>query len=239
MNLRQDMHVHSTFSDGRDAIEDNVAQAERLELTELGCVDHVRADTAWVPEYAAAVRRVRASTGVRLTCSIEAKLLDTTGALDLPADLDGVEAIFAADHQVPLDDGPTHPREVRERLQRGDLGAEDVLEAIVTATARSLDRALPVVIAHLFSVLPKIGLDEADVSDELLRHLASETKRTGQTVEISERWRCPSARTLRPFAEHGVPIVVSTDSHAADTIGRYEYCTAVAAELGLTGRAAP
>ena len=28
MNLRQDMHVHSTFSDGRDAIEDNVARAE-------------------------------------------------------------------------------------------------------------------------------------------------------------------------------------------------------------------
>jgi putative hydrolase len=233
MNLRQDMHVHSTFSDGRDAIEDNVAQAERLGLTALGCVDHVRADTAWVPEYAAAVRRVRVTTGVRLVCSIEAKLLDTTGALDLPAALDGVEAIFAADHQVPLEDGPAHPRDVRERLQRGELRAEDVLEAIVTATARSLDRAHPVVIAHLFSVLPKIGLDEAAVPDDLLRHLASECKRTGQSVEISERWRCPSARTLRPFAEYGVPIVLSTDSHSSETIGRYAYCAGVVSELGV------
>jgi putative hydrolase len=103
----------------------------------------------------------------------------------------------------------------------------------VIATARSLDRAHPVVIAHLFSVLPKIGLDEADVPAELLRHLASECKRTGQTVEISERWRCPSARTLQPFAELGVAIGVSTDSHTAATIGRDEYCTGVAAELGL------
>jgi putative hydrolase len=233
MNLRQDMHVHSTFSDGRDAIEDNVAQAERLGLTALGCVDHVRADTAWVPEYAAAVRRVRVTTGVRLVCSIEAKLLDTTGALDLPAALDGVEAIFAADHQVPLEDGPAHPREVRERLQRGDLRTEAVLEAIVTATARSLDRAHPVVIAHLFSVLPKIGLEEAAVPEDLLRHLASECKRTGQSVEISERWRCPSARTLRPFAEYGVPIVLSTDSHSSETIGRYAYCAGVVSELGV------
>jgi putative hydrolase len=233
MNLRQDMHVHSTFSDGRDAIEDNVAQAERLGLTAFGCVDHVRADTAWVPEYAAAVRRVRVTTGVRLVCSIEAKLLDTTGALDLPAALDGVEAIFAADHQVPLEDGPAHPREVRERLQRGDLRTEAVLEAIVTATARSLDRAHPVVIAHLFSVLPKIGLDEAAVPEDLLRHLASECKRTGQSVEISERWRCPSARTLRPFAEYGVPIVLSTDSHSSETIGRYAYCAGVVSELGV------
>jgi putative hydrolase len=233
MNLRQDMHVHSTFSDGRDAIEDNVAQAERLGLTALGYVDHFRADTAWVPEYAAAVRRVRVTTGVRLVCSIEAKLLDTTGALDLPAALDGVEAIFAADHQVPLEDGPAHPREVRERLQRGDLRTEAVLEAIVTATARSLDRAHPVVIAHLFSVLPKIGLEEAAVPEDLLRHLASECKRTGQSVEISERWRCPSARTLRPFAEYGVPIVLSTDSHSSETIGRYAYCAGVVSELGV------
>jgi putative hydrolase len=233
MNLRQDMHVHSTFSDGRDAIEDNVAQAERIGLTALGCVDHVRADTRWVPEYAAAVRRVRVTTGVRLVCSIEAKLLDTTGALDLPAALDGVEAIFAADHQVPLEDGPAHPREVRERLQRGDLRTEAVLEAIVTATARSLDRAHPVVIAHLFSVLPKIGLEEAAVPEDLLRHLASECKRTGQSVEISERWRCPSARTLRPFAEYGVPIVLSTDSHSSETIGRYAYCAGVVSELGV------
>ncbi|MEA2179890.1 MAG: hypothetical protein QOG77_3187 [Solirubrobacteraceae bacterium] len=235
MNLLQDMHVHSTFSDGRDAIEDNVARAEALGLTALGCVDHVRVSTDWLPRYVAAVQRIRETTDVKLTCSIEAKLLDTTGALDLPPDIDGVEAIFAADHQVPLDDGPNHPRDVRERLQRGDLTAHEVLEAIITSTARSLDRPEPVVIAHFLSVLPKIGLDEAEVPEGLLHHLAAETARTGQTIEISERWRCPNARTLRPFVERGVPIVVSTDSHRSDTIGQYEYCTAVVAELGLLG----
>jgi putative hydrolase len=234
MNLRADMHVHSTFSDGRDAIEDNVARAEALGLTELGCVDHVRASTDWLPGYVEAVGRIRATTDVRLTCSIEAKLMDTTGALDLPDDIAGVEAIFAADHQVPLDDGPNHPRDVRERLERGELDAQAVLEAIVTSTARSLDRPEPVVIAHFFSVLPKIGLDEAQVPEDLVRHLASECKRTGQTIEISERWRCPNARTLRPFVDSGVPIVVSTDSHRSDTIGQYEYCAAVVAELGLS-----
>ena len=30
VNLRQDMHVHSTFSDGADPIEGNVAEAEAL-----------------------------------------------------------------------------------------------------------------------------------------------------------------------------------------------------------------
>ncbi|MFZ0974784.1 MAG: PHP domain-containing protein, partial [Solirubrobacteraceae bacterium] len=81
---RQDMHVHSTFSDGAHSLEENVAEAESLGLVELGCVDHVRVDTDWVPAYAAAVAALRERTEVRLQCGIEAKLLDTAGALDLP-----------------------------------------------------------------------------------------------------------------------------------------------------------
>jgi len=231
VNARQDMHVHSTFSDGRDPIEGNVEEAEALGLTELTCVDHVRAGTDWVPDYVAAVRRIRSTTDVELRCGIEAKLLDTTGALDLPDDIEGVDAIYAADHQVPLADGPTHPREVRERIAGGDLDPAVVIDAILTSTARALDRPQRVVIAHFLSILPKIGLTEADVPPEGLERLAAEAARTGQEIEISERWRCPSAATLRPFLRQGVPIALSTDSHKSETIGRYDYCLEVRREL--------
>ena len=77
-------------------------------------------------------------------------------------------------------------------------------------------------IAHFFSILPKIGLAEADVRADGLDRLAAEAARTGQEIEISERWRCPSAATLRPFLRRGVPIVLSTDSHRRETIGRYD-----------------
>jgi putative hydrolase len=232
MSARMDMHVHSTFSDGADRLEDNIAEAESLGLTALGCVDHVRASTDWVPDYVAAVNGLRERTRVQLRCGIEAKLMDTSGALDLPEHIDGVDAIYAADHQVPLESGPTHPREVRERIERGDLDAAGVIDALLTSTARALDRPQRVVIAHFLSILPKIGLTEADVPLEGLEALAEATKRTGQEIEISERWRCPSAATLRPFKARGVPIVLSTDSHKRGTIGRYEHCLAVLRELG-------
>ena len=225
------MHVHSTFSDGANSLEENVAEAESLGLVELGCVDHVRADTDWAPTYAAAVQALREQTEVRLQCGIEAKLLDTAGALDLPPPCAGVDAIYAADHQVPLADGPHHPREVRAALAERAVSGDEIVDAIITATAAAVESHEGVVIAHFFSILPKVGLDEADVTLASLRRLARTTAASGARIEVSERWRCPSARTLSPFAEHGVPILLSTDSHRRQTIGRYEHCTVVLAAL--------
>jgi putative hydrolase len=221
------MHVHSTFSDGANTIAENVAEAERLGLEELTCVDHVRQDSDWVADYVAAVDALRSRTRVRLHCAVEAKLLDTSGALDLPPELDGVDAIYAADHQVPLADGPHNPTEVRALIEAGELRARDVIEALVTATANALGGPRRMVIAHLFSVLPKLGLSEHDVEQEQLESLAGAAAASGASIEIDERWRCPGARSLRPFVRRGVPVLLSTDSHRRETIARYEYCTGV------------
>jgi putative hydrolase len=231
IGARGDLHVHSTFSDGRDTIEVNVAEAERLGLLELTCVDHVRVATDWVADYVAAVRRVDANTPVLLRCAVEAKLMNTAGKLDLPGNLQGVDAIYAADHQVPLGDGPHSPSEVRLSIEDGALEAAEVVEAIVISTVAALRRYPSVVIAHLFSILPKLGLTEDDVPPALLEHLAAVTAQTGAQIEVSERWKCPDARTLRPFLRRGVPLLLSTDSHRSDTIGRYDYCLGVLAEL--------
>jgi putative hydrolase len=228
---RQDMHVHSTFSDGANTLDENVAEAESLGLVQLGCVDHVRAETGWVPAYAAAVADLRERTGVRLQCGIEAKLLDTSGALDLPEASPGVDAIYAADHQVPLDDGPHHPREIRAALDDGSVSRQEIVQAIITSTAAAVQAHDGVVIAHFFSILPKVGIEESEVGSEPLEELARVTAARGARIEVSERWRCPSARTLLPFAEHRVPILLSTDSHRRETIGRYEHCTLVLAAL--------
>jgi putative hydrolase len=229
---KQDMHVHSTFSDGNNTIEENIAEAESLGLDQLTCVDHVRADTDYLPDYVATIRGLRPTTGVELICGIEAKLLNTAGDLDLPPGLpDGIDRIYAADHQVPLEDGPHHPREVKVAIGDGSMASGEVIAAIIESTANASERHSDLVIAHMFSILPKIGLDEGAVPEEALAELAATVDRTGNRIEISERWRCPDARSLRPFAAAGVPILMSTDSHKREHIGRYEFGHAVWQEL--------
>jgi putative hydrolase len=229
----QDMHVHSTFSDGAGTIEENIAAADAAGLEELGCVDHVRITTEWVPSYVEAVRSAEERSTIALQCGIEAKILDTAGTLDLPTEgIDDIDAIYAADHQVATADGPAHPRKVAEALAAGELEAADVIANIVTSTAEAVTRYDNVVIAHLFSILPKIGLDESDVPLELIESLADATRAGGARVEVSERWRCPSARTLRPFVDRGMTVLMSTDSHRPEHIGQYDYCAQVIRELG-------
>ncbi len=229
-----DMHVHSTFSDGRSSIAENVAEAERLGLAALTCVDHVRESTEWVPAYVAAVAEARRHTALTLYCAVEAKILDTEGRLDLPADLRGVDAVYAADHQVPTAEGPQDPAAVRALIADGAVTADAVVEALVAATAAAVRRYDGVVIAHLFSVLPKLGLSEDAVPLALIGELAAAAADCGARIEVDERWRCPSARTLRPFLARGVPLLLSTDSHRRETIGRFAYCLDVVRELEAT-----
>jgi putative hydrolase len=234
--LRQDHHVHSTFSDGASTLGQNIAQAELLGLTHLGCVDHVRGDTTYVPALAAAVRAQQSLTAVVLTVGIEAKLLDRDGALDLPkVGLDGVDLIYIADHQFPWHDGPRAPRVVKEWLDTGTERADRCIEMLVASITSAMRRrdTRPFVLAHLFSILTKVGLSEAQVPDALLERLSATAAETATTVEISERWHCPSLRTLQAVRRAGAAIVCSTDSHTARMIGRYSYVRSLVTGLAL------
>src|ERR1700733_10082412 len=79
VGLDQDFHVHSTFSDGASTLAENVAAARDRELRTLCLVDHVRRDTAWVPEFVAAVGQYRHQPGLRVLAGVEAKILDPPG----------------------------------------------------------------------------------------------------------------------------------------------------------------
>jgi putative hydrolase len=229
MNLGEDYHVHSTFSDdGSSTLAENVRAAAERGLRTLCLADHVRRDTAWVPEFAAAVGEYRGRPGLRVLAGVEAKIWDGSGRLDLPDALDGIDLVLIADHQFPADNGPVHPAEVRSALASGAMTAAEAIERVCEATARAVlcggerSGGPGVLLAHLFSLLPKIGLDEAMVPDALLADLAKRAAHGGALAEVNEKWSCPSPRTVAALARAGVRLVAGSDSHHCRDIGVYE-----------------
>jgi putative hydrolase len=225
---REDMHVHSTFSDGKSSVRQNLERAMARGLARITCVDHVRKDTAWVPTFVETVRAEASrlgSSGPRVFIGLEAKMLDECGTLDLPegpSKLLGADFVYVADHQFPIGGTCVSPSNVRRGLADGSLTEARVLEALFNATFRALERHDHVVIAHLFSILPKVGLHEGLLDDSAVRNLAACAKERGALIEVSEKWKCPSAGVLRTFLDAGVPVVSSTDSHAHENIGVYD-----------------
>jgi putative hydrolase len=223
--LTGDFHVHSTFSD--DAVStlgENIAAASRQGLKQLRLVDHVRQSTTWIPEFLAAVAAETVPSGLSVLTGVEAKILDSRGTLDLPPGVDfgpgGVGAVLIADHQFPGTDGPWSPRVASEKLADG-LAVADALDLLVGALIGAMESVPSAQLAHCFSILPKIGLDENDLTDEHLAAWAEAAARTGTSIEINEKWGCPGVRSLAAARAAGATLVASTDSHSADTVGRY------------------
>jgi putative hydrolase len=238
-DLAEDYHVHSTFSaDGTSTIGENAAAADARGLRTICLAEHVRASSSWVPEFAAAAARLPRPRGLRILTGVEAKILDMTGRLDLPAGLDGIDVVLIADHQFPGDFGPEDPADLRQALAAGEASAEDAVECLTEATANAVSGQDAAVVAHMFSVLPKIGLSEDDVPDSRLSWLAGRISAAGAAVEINEKWRCPAERAVRALARAGVRLVAGSDSHYCGNVGVYRSVrqTVDAAFAGAAGR---
>ncbi|SFT33817.1 putative hydrolase [Actinopolyspora lacussalsi subsp. righensis] len=242
--LRADHHTHTRFSDGRDSLERTVEAASAAGLRALFVTDHVRADTSWLPAYTAAVRAVDSAAPLAVVCGVETKIVDTSGALDLPADTRGVAHIAIADHRFPLTKGSAHPDTVRELLHQRRLTATEAVESLIEATVRAVTavaeradggRGVTGHVAHPFSVLPKVGLTEEEIPPAALLRLARACRVTNIGVEVNEKWRCPSLPTALELHRAGVSLVAGSDAHEADSVGRWEYTASVFEALSGCG----
>ena len=219
----QDFHVHSTFSDDAvSTLAENIAVAGTRGLRTICCVDHVRTTTTWVPELVAAVAQLEGPDGLEGRVGVEAKILDAAGTLDLPAGIVGIDHVLIADHLFPSADGPLGPSAVRELLATGELDARDAIEMLLEATALAMGTVERPVIAHPFSLLPKIGLDESAVTDAMISHFALAATTSGALVEINEKWSCPGPRLAAALLSAGVHLVAGSDAHQCDAVGHYD-----------------
>lgn len=231
LDLRTDWHSHTTMTDGTATMSEMVDAAAARGLTRIHFTDHVRSDSTWVPEYVSAITAARGRTDVALVCGVEAKILDVRGSVDLPADLTGVEIVVVSDHQFPTRTGPVTPTEMRRRIEAGEMRVADAVGDLVLATARAVFAHERVSVGHIFSVLPKAGIDVSEVTSEMLSTLAAAVRAAGATIEVSERWQTPSFEHVRAFCARGVELVPASDAHSADALGDWDFVARAALEI--------
>ena len=57
--IKEDIHLHSNFSDGENSIEEMTKTAVRFRIKQIAFCDHVRKDTKWLDNFLAEIKKVQ------------------------------------------------------------------------------------------------------------------------------------------------------------------------------------
>jgi DNA polymerase (family X) len=206
-DLRGDLHMHSTATDGRDEIAAMAAAARQLGHQYIAITDHSKAlamanglDERRALEHAAKVRALNGRfDGLTVLAGIECDILPD-GSLDLAHDcLAQLDIVVASVHSQFSQD----QQQMTDRVLRAlECPWVDVLGH---PTGRRLLKREP------------IQLDMPAVIAAAVRH--------GVALEINcqpDRLDLGDAHA-RLAVEHGVPLVISTDAHATAALQRLQW----------------
>lgn len=188
---------------------------------------HVRHSTTpqHVHDYLAAVKQAAEEfPDIDVYYSVETKILDTSGALDLPPDLDLnlLDTLNIADHRFPMDTSLA-PEEVAELLRTGQATPDEVWTALLDASVNALDQYPGTILAHPLSIIPKVGLDPQAVPAKFCQALAAALARNDAVLEINEKWRTPTLPLIKAAIAAEVPVVSASDAHFAGETGHFTY----------------
>lgn len=199
-DIRGDLQMHSTWSDGRASLEDMARACEALGYEYLAVTDHSQAMAmvgGLTPDRARAqwaeVEEVREKVpGILLLKSAEVDILKD-GTLDLPDDiLEGLDLVLVSVHSFMDQDRKTMTERVLRAMRH------PAVDILAHPTGRIINRRVPF---------------ELDV-EEVLQAAAE----LGVAVELNAN---PNRLDLDDVHVHrakelGVPVVISTDAHGPE-----------------------
>lgn len=246
-----DYHVHTSFSDGEESVENVVRLAASRGITSLAITDHFDpfdpgASLKNVTHTADAlalhfdrIRRAGVREGVEVFCGIET-CTGPDGRLRLPEGVRELcDLIITSPHYVAYDG----------ELRRGDYFADGYWEAykrLLLAQARGEGDVLGHPEGYL-PIGPMLGEGTtyegrkhicADICARYLdaafvAQLADALAQSGKACELHGATGTPRESTVRALAARGVRFSPGSDAHAMNLLGQNDRAMALAARLSL------
>jgi len=204
LHIRGDLHMHSTWSDGRDSIRHMVLSSRQLGYEYVAITDH--SERSWasrkllaleIPIQRQEIEKLRAhAPGIEILHGVEVEIMPD-GSLDFDDDqLAGFDIVLASLHDAHGHHG--------ERLTERYLAA--------------MHHPLVNIITHPANRSPALS-DGYELDFDRLFEAAVETG-TAMEVDGAPGHLDMDGRLARRAAAAGVTIAINSDCHRADALGR-------------------
>ena len=206
-DLRGDLQMHTTASDGRHSIEDMAAAAREMGYEYIAITDHSKAvtiangmDEARTREHTARIRAANAlDPGIRILAGIEVDILKD-GRLDLSDDvLAELDIVVASIHSFM-------------RIERSEM-TERMLAAIENPQTQIIGHPT----GRLLLRRDAFAYDMERILDAAREHgVAMECNAAPDRLDLKDTY-------LRMAKDRGVRVVISTDAHSTRTLQLMRY----------------
>ena len=235
----RDLHVHTTFSDGRSTPEEVVLAALAKGMTTLGFSDHSYTlfDTAYcvpkekLPAYRAKIAALKEKYAERIEilCGIEQDFYSEEPTDGYDYVIGSVHYVKAGGECLPIDESRDRLLDAADRHFGGDIYA--LAEAYYETVAQVAEKLRPDIIGH-FDLISKFNEGGALFDEAHPRYIAAWQAAADalllsgipfeiNTGAISRGYRSAPypASTIREYlANRGARFLWSSDSHRADTL---------------------
>jgi histidinol phosphatase-like PHP family hydrolase len=236
---RQDLHAHSTLSDG-DLEPARVAELAAERGVQIGIADHISGRNAerFVGTFEAVERYLSIVGGLDVFVAGEFCWCDALWK-QLPAGvLDRFDYRIGSNHGFLLPGGDIGSPWWKELPDPWHQRPEEVIEAMVDNLCEMV-RTMPIQIAaHSTLTPPALYAIEPDVhawwTDEREDRWVSALAESGVAMEISNRYKLPHDRLLKKARQAGVRFTLGSDGHTEAQVGRLEWAAETARRVGIT-----
>lgn len=235
----RDFHVHTIFSDGKSSPEEVVLSAIAMGMTTLGFSDHSATcfDAGWCmtaghyPDYIREIRRLKEKYAgqIEILCGIEQDYYSVLPATGFDYAIDSVHALKCGEDYLEVDNSLQMMKENVFRYFGGDALA--YAEAYYETVSHIAEIPGAGIVGH-FDLLTKFQEQEALIDTSAPRYAAAwkaaadTLLKAGLTFEIntgaiSRGYRTspyPAPDILSYLKEKGAKLILSSDSHRADTL---------------------
>ncbi|HET7320876.1 MAG TPA: PHP domain-containing protein [Longimicrobiaceae bacterium] len=235
----QDLHCHTTMSDGDLPLEEVVALAAERGVT-VGISDHVsgRNPERFVSDEAKLRDYFRALENAPVFRAGELCWCDAFST-HLPADLlERFDYLIGSNHGFALPDGGWgHPwlASLPDAWADRPQGVMDVM----VHNLCDLVRTMPIqIVAHSTLTPPVLLKLEPDVhawwTEEREDRFVDAVVESGVALEISNRYRLPHDRLLRKARQAGARFSLGSDGHTREQVARLDWAVETAHRVGIT-----
>lgn len=234
----QDLHVHTTMSDGSLTLEAVVGIAAERGIA-VGIADHVSARNLalFVSDGGRLDRYILALAGVDVFRSAELCWRDPFSASLSPELAGRFDYLIGSNHGFELPGGAFASPWTRALPRAWAERPDDVMEVMVENLCEMV-AVMPIEIAAHPTLMPQALLSlESDVhawwTEAREDRFIEAAVASGVALEISNRYRLPHDRFLRKAKEAGAAFTLGSDGHTLDQVLKLDWAVSAAERAGI------